>query len=342
VKAVPICSPADPNAAGIHRMNAGEYHRGRRFARTPFGDVAFVERGSGPVAVFVHGYPLNGYQWRDIIERLSDVRRCIALDLMGAGYTRTALDQAVSYPAQARMIDAFLDALGIDQIDLVGNDSGSAVSQIFAAHYANRLRSLTLTNSVVYDHWPPPSLVWLVEAARAGTYKTRLKRMLANLDQFRANLGHVYEHPDRLPDEALRAYYEPFIASDVTERNLERFITSIDARHTVEIEGLLKELHVPTLIMWGTGDNIFPLTGLIGSRRRFLALARSSNSRVPSSGFRRNTLSSSARNCGHIGVGLRWTPTQDRHLRTVRGGEPAAALLSTGGSIRCRSSIIFP
>ena len=70
-------------------MDASEYHRGRQFARTPFGDIAFVERGGGPVAVFVHGYPLNGYQWRDIIERLSDVRRCIALDLMGAGYTRT-------------------------------------------------------------------------------------------------------------------------------------------------------------------------------------------------------------------------------------------------------------
>jgi alpha/beta hydrolase fold len=78
-------------------MDASEYHRRRRFARTPFGDIAFVERGSGPVAVFLHGYPLNGYQWRNIIERLSDARRCIALDLMGAGYTRTALDQAVSY-----------------------------------------------------------------------------------------------------------------------------------------------------------------------------------------------------------------------------------------------------
>ena len=119
--------------------------------------------------------------------------------------------------------------------------------------------TLTLTNSVVHDHWPPPSLVWLVEAARAGTYKTRLKQMLANLDQFRANLGHVFERPGRLTDETLQAYYQPFVASDVAERNLERFITSIDARDTVEIEGPLKELHVPTLILWGTGDNIFPL-----------------------------------------------------------------------------------
>src|SRR5580704_5886832 len=74
-----------------------------------------------------------------------------------------------------------------------------------------------------------------------------------------ATLTHVYEHTDRLADETLQAYYQPFVASHVAGRNLERLITSIDARHTVEIEGLLKELHVPTLILWGTGDNIFPL-----------------------------------------------------------------------------------
>jgi pimeloyl-ACP methyl ester carboxylesterase len=98
-----------------------------------------------------------------------------------------------------------------------------------------------------------------VEAARTGTYTTRLKRLLTNLDQFRVNLGHVFERPDCLSDETLQTYYQPFVASDVSGRNLERFITSIDACHTAEIEGLLKELHVPTLIMWGTGDNIFPL-----------------------------------------------------------------------------------
>ena len=182
-------------------MDAAAYHRRRRFASTPFGEIAYVERGSGPVALFLHGYPLNGYQWRDIIERLSDVRRCIAVDLMGAGYTRTALEQDVSYAAQARMIAASLDALKIDQVDLVGNDSGSAVSQIFAARNARRLRSLILTNSIVHDQWPPPTLVWLVDAARSGTYKIRLKRMLGDLEQFRANLGHVFEHPERLTDE---------------------------------------------------------------------------------------------------------------------------------------------
>jgi len=240
-------------------MDAAAYHDRRRFANTPFGKIAYVERGSGPVALFVHGYPLNGYQWRDIIEQLADLRRCIAVDLMGAGYTRTALDQDVSCPAQARMIAALLDALNIDQVDLVGNDSGSAVSQIFAARNASRLRSLTLTNSVVHDQWPPPALVWLVDAARRGTYKIRLKRLLGDLGQFRANLGHVFERPERLTDETLLTYYEPFVASEASGQNLERFIISIKARHTVEIEAQLRELCVPTLIMWGTGDTIFPL-----------------------------------------------------------------------------------
>jgi pimeloyl-ACP methyl ester carboxylesterase len=240
-------------------MDVTEYHQRRRFTKTPFGEIAFVEQGSGPAALFLHGYPLNGYQWRDIIERLSDVRRCIAIDLMSAGHTRTALDQDVSYPAQASMIAAALDKLGIDKVDLVGNDSGSAVGQIFAARNAHRLRSLTLTNSVVHDHWPPPALAWLVDAARAGTYKTRLKRLLGDLDQFRANLSHVFEHPERLSDDTLRTYYEPFVATEVGGQNLERFITSIEARHTIEIEALLRELRVPTLIIWGTGDTIFPL-----------------------------------------------------------------------------------
>lgn len=241
-------------------MNANEYHRSRKYLSTPFGDIAFVERGRGPAAVFVHGYPLNGYQWRDIVERLADIRRCIALDMMAAGHTKTSSDQDVSYPAQARMIEAFLDAADIDQVDLVGNDSGAAVSQIFAARTPRRLRTLTLTNCEVHDNWPPPGLLWLVEAARAGKYRTRLARLVENPDLLREGLSTVFERPDRLTDETLRTYYEPLVASEASGRNMERFITSIDARHTLEIEGLLKGLQVPTLIVWGAEDPFFPPT----------------------------------------------------------------------------------
>ena len=48
----------------------------------PQGRIAYADRGVGPVALFIHGFPLNGYQWRGALDRLSDQRRCLAPDLM--------------------------------------------------------------------------------------------------------------------------------------------------------------------------------------------------------------------------------------------------------------------
>ena len=79
--------------------------------------------GRGRSALFVHGVPLNGYHWRHIIERVKHRRRCIAIDLMGLGFTEIAPAQDVSFTAQAQMIAEVLDALGIDTVDLVANDS---------------------------------------------------------------------------------------------------------------------------------------------------------------------------------------------------------------------------
>jgi len=58
---------------------------------TPLGDIAYTEQGKGPVALFVHGVFKNAYFWRHVIERVSDLRRCIAVDLMAHGATRIAV-----------------------------------------------------------------------------------------------------------------------------------------------------------------------------------------------------------------------------------------------------------
>jgi pimeloyl-ACP methyl ester carboxylesterase len=243
----------------IKEMDANEFHRSRRFVSTPYGNIAYVERGSGPVALFVHGYPLNGYQWREIIPKLADVRRCIALDMMAAGSTTISSDQEVSYTAQASMIESFLDALGIRQVDLVGNDSGAAVSQILAANAPGRIRSLMLSNCEVHDCWPPPILEPMIAAANAGTYKVRLRRLLGDLTECRNVFSVVFEHTDRIADETFRTYFEPLVTSEESGRNMERFLTSINAQQTLAIEPKLKQLQVPTLILWGTGDVIFPV-----------------------------------------------------------------------------------
>jgi AraC-like DNA-binding protein len=127
-------------------------------------------------ALFIHGVPLNGYHWRHVIGQLQDVRRCIALDLMGLGYIEIGPKHDVSFVAQARMVREFLDALGLDQVDLVTNDSGGAIAQIVAANCPERIR--TLTNCDVHDNWPPAAIEPQLAAARAGVLLEGARRCL--------------------------------------------------------------------------------------------------------------------------------------------------------------------
>src|SRR5438105_3834425 len=136
-------------------MNTSKSLAVQRSVHTPSGRISYTEQGTGPVALFVHGVLLNGHLWRNQLAHLSDIRRCIAVDLLAHGDTEIAPDQDVSVTANANMIREFLDALNIDQVDLVGNDSGGGISQIFAALYPQRVRSLTLTDCDTHDNWPP-------------------------------------------------------------------------------------------------------------------------------------------------------------------------------------------
>ena len=114
----------------------------RKQIKTPSGTIAYAEQGEGPVALFVHGVLLNGHLWRHQLAHLSDIRRCIAPDLLAHGETEAMAGGDVSVTANARMLKEFLDALGIEQVDLVGNDSGGGIAQIFAANWPERVRSL--------------------------------------------------------------------------------------------------------------------------------------------------------------------------------------------------------
>src|SRR5919198_387230 len=89
--------------------------------RTASGRINYIEKGKGPVALFVHGVLLNSHLWRHQLAELSDMRRCIAVDLLAHGDTEIAPDQDVSVTANAKMLLQFLDVLEIDQVDLVGN-----------------------------------------------------------------------------------------------------------------------------------------------------------------------------------------------------------------------------
>jgi pimeloyl-ACP methyl ester carboxylesterase len=238
-------------------MSAGESTK--LSVETPSGCIGYVERGSGPVALFVHGVLLNNQLWRHQLSGLSDIRRIIAIDLLAHGRTEIASDQDVSATANANMLREFLDVMNIDRVDLVGNDSGGGIAQIFAALYPERIRTLTLTDSDTHDNWPPEAFKPFVAMVAAGGLRDTLDAMLSDKSVYRSPgaLGLAYEHPEKVTDETIETYLRPFVASEQRTRDLERFVLAFDNKHTVSIERKLKALTAPTLIVWGTDDVYF-------------------------------------------------------------------------------------
>jgi pimeloyl-ACP methyl ester carboxylesterase len=232
-----------------------------RSVDTPSGRISYATAGSGPVALFVHGVLLNKHLWRHQLAKLSDIRRCIGVDLLAHGETEIAPNQDVSVTANAKMLKEVLDALKIDRVDLVGNDSGGGIAQIFAALNPERVRTLTLTNCDTHDNWPPEAFKPFVEMVKAGGLRDTLNAMLADNTIFRSPsaLGPAYERPETVTDEDIETYLRPLVRTEQRTLDLQRFVLAFDNKHTRVIEPKLRELRAPTLIVWGTDDVYFPV-----------------------------------------------------------------------------------
>src|ERR1700752_3858480 len=228
---------------------------------TPSGRICFASAGSGSTALFVHGGVLNKHLWRHQLTGLSDLRRCIAVDLLAHGDTEIAPDQDVSVTANAKMLKEVLDALKIDQVDLVGNDSGGGIAQIFAALNPERVRTLTLTNWDAHDNWPPEAFKPFVDMVKAGGLRNTLNAMIADKSIFRSPgaLGPAYEQPETVTDEDIETYLRPLVRTEQRTRDLQRFVIAFDNKHTRAIEPQLRKLQALTLIVWGTDDVYFPV-----------------------------------------------------------------------------------
>ena len=258
-------------------MTEKDFKARRRFVNTPSGRIAYAEDGTGPVALFVHGVLVNGFLWRNQIANLGAARRCIAVDLLAHGATEIDPEQDVSSTANANMLAQFLDAMKIEKVDLVGNDSGGGMALIFAANHPQRVRSLTLTDCDAHDNWPPEAFKPFLALSASGGLRGALEAMLSDKDFYRsANaLGPAYEDAKHVADATIEMYLRTHLVSEQRTRDLKRFLAAFDCSHTVAIEAELRKLQAPTLIVWGTDDIYFDVKwshwlakAIPGTRRR--------------------------------------------------------------------------
>jgi haloalkane dehalogenase len=241
-------------------IDVKEFNRMRRFADLPMGRVAYVERGTGLAALFLHGFPLNGYQWRGALERLSTHRRCIAADFIGLGYTEAPEGQDLSLPAQADMLAALLDHLAIDQVDLVANDSGGLIAQLFIARHPSRVRTLLLTNCDVDENSPPAAFLPLIQAAKKGNLAANFigpqiaDKKLARSDK---GLGVAYTQPDNLAPHTIDCYLAPLVSSPLRMQQFNQYTVEFEKNLLVPIRPELKQFSQPARMVWALSDIFF-------------------------------------------------------------------------------------
>lgn len=254
----PLTSPRRASAGAALPTTAAAIAAARRYAELGFGRIAYVERGSGEAALFLHGAPLNGYQWRGAIDRLSPYRRCLAPDFMGLGYSQVPEHQTLAADAQAEMLASLLDSLAIGAVDLVASDSGGAVAQLFLVRYPERVRSLLLTNCDVEPDSPPAKVKPIVEMARAGTLDDMTAQWLTDKSLARSTFGAaVFRDPAGFADETIEYYIAPLLSTPLRRAQYNAFHAAFEPNPLAGIEAALERSTVPVRVVWGAADDIF-------------------------------------------------------------------------------------
>lgn len=229
--------------------------------RVPQGTVRYREMGSGgPPIVFVHGLLVNGLLWRKVVPRLAGERRCIVPDWpLGSHEVPLKPGADVSPGGVARLIADFIEGLGLEDVTLVANDSGGAISQLLVTRHPERIGRLVLTSCDAYDNFLPPLFRYLQLLARVpggAVVGMQMLRVRA-LRRLPIAFGWLVKRPiERAVEDA---YVAPILRDAGIRRDTTAFLRGIDKRDTLAAAERFGAFEKPVLIAWSEEDKVFPL-----------------------------------------------------------------------------------
>lgn len=236
----------------------------KRIVSLPSGPVAYIDEGSGPPVVLLHGCPFSAFEWSAVIPALAARFRVIAPDLRGLGDTPVSLDDDYRLPTDAVMVRELLDQLGIDRASFVAHDHGGATLQLLMAAHPERIDRAVLSNVEAYDAWPSePERIYLELIVHPLTSPLMFHAL--QLESVRRRVFSVAVHDQSvLTSAVLTGWTEPHVASGARWQRLRRFFDwQLDAEHqrlTMGVVPALGKFERPVLLVWGARDTNFGVT----------------------------------------------------------------------------------
>ena len=210
--------------------------------------------------VLLHGTSASLHTWDGWAQHLSGQRRVIRFDLPAFGLTGPHPENDYSIAAYARLVVAVADKLGIKQFVLAGNSLGGQIAWSVAASHPGRVGKLVLIDSAGYPFEPTSVPIGFMIARMPGVRV--LMEWVLPRGVVASSVRNVYGDPSKVTPDLVDRYYELTLRAG----NRKALAYRMDQKLSGD-EAAIKNLKVPTLILWGEKDRLIPLD----SAQRFAA-----------------------------------------------------------------------
>lgn len=212
-----------------------------------------------PPIVFVHGFLVNATLWTRTADALAAVgMRSYAPDWpLGSHQIAIKATADQSPRGVARQIAAFLEALELEDVTLVGNDTGGALCQFVLDTDPSRIGRVVLTNCDAFENFPPPPFELLFKAFRSpATIRALLTPMrVTSVRHSPAGFGLLVNEP--LDPAQTLDWVTPCLTDPAIRRDVARFARAVDPRDLTTASDRLGHFAGPALLVWGTADRFF-------------------------------------------------------------------------------------